>query len=313
MLLFLPLENLPQSLLEIVWSFLSLAIVFIPLEFFFAVRKQNFLRKGIGVDIGWFVLNRLFTPALITFMALCAARVLRHVVPLEFIVWMERQPVWFLLPASYLVTDIGYYWGHRLCHQIPFLWRFHAIHHSAEEMDWLVNTRVHPLELVITRFTVVVPLMALGLSRPLGSNTTGLLAAVITVIGELWTFFIHANLKWRFGWIERLLSTPAFHHWHHTNDGREYINKNYASMFPFVDRLFGTYYLPDRLPEKYGIDETVSDNLVDQLVDPFLPARRKRPAPPDDPQPMSAADRPLHRDPEGDPSLSGGPPPRNPI
>jgi len=67
-----------------------------------------------------------------------------------------------------------------------------------------------------------------------------------------------------------LISTPAFHHWHHTND--EQINKNYASMLPVMDLLFGTWYLPAKQwPSKYGIDGPMAPDLTGQLVQPFLP------------------------------------------
>jgi len=152
-----------------------------------------------------------------------------------------------------VVGDFGAYWGHRWCHEIPFLWRFHSIHHSAEEIDWLVNTRAHPLDLFFTRVCGLIPIYLMGLAQSTG-KTTDLLPLLYTLFGIIWSFFIHANICWRFGWLEKLLSTPAFHHWHHTNDGKEYINKNYAAIFPWIDKLFGTFYLPrNRWPSKYGI------------------------------------------------------------
>jgi len=60
------------------------------------------------------------------------------------------------------VNDFGAYWGHRASHHIPFLWRFHAIHHSAEHMDWLVNTRAHPVDMVFTRLSGLVPVYRAG-------------------------------------------------------------------------------------------------------------------------------------------------------
>jgi sterol desaturase/sphingolipid hydroxylase (fatty acid hydroxylase superfamily) len=100
----------------------------------------------------------------------------------------------------------------------------------------------------------------------------------VTFIGTFWGFFIHANVRWRFGPLEWLVSTPAFHHWHHTNDGPAYINKNYSPMLPWVDWMFGTFYLPkDKRPERYGIDEPISPILFGQLVDPFLVWRKASP------------------------------------
>ena len=92
---------------------------------------------------------------------------------------------------------------------------------------------------------------------------------LIMLVGTLWGFFIHANLRWRFGWLEWLISTPGFHHWHHTND--EHINRNYASMLPWMDKLFGTWYMPkNQWPAKYGIDTPTARGLMGQLLQPFL-------------------------------------------
>jgi len=97
-------------------------------------------------------------------------------------------------------------------------------------------------------------------------------------IGIVWGFFIHANVNWRFGPLEWLVSTPAFHHWHHTNDGPAYINKNYAPMLPWVDKMFGTLYLPkDKQPARYGIDQPISPVLFGQLVEPFMFWRKDLP------------------------------------
>jgi sterol desaturase/sphingolipid hydroxylase (fatty acid hydroxylase superfamily) len=162
--------------------------------------------------------------------------------------------------------EIGYYWGHRWSHEIPFLWRFHSIHHSAGEVDFLVNTRAHPLDMVFGRFCGLVPLYVLGLGGP-AATSGSLVPVVVTLIGTVWGFFIHANLRWRFGPLEWLVSTPAFHHWHHTLNGP--INRNYSSTLPWLDRIFGTHHLPREWPDEYGIKAKVPDSLVEQLAYPL--------------------------------------------
>jgi len=96
---------------------------------------------------------------------------------------------------------------------------------------------------------------------------------LIMVIATLWGFFIHSNLRWRFGWLGLLVSTPAFHHWHHTRD--EHVNKNYASMLPIMDLLFGTSYMPKQWPTKYGTDTPMAHGLVGQLLQPLMPQEEK--------------------------------------
>jgi sterol desaturase/sphingolipid hydroxylase (fatty acid hydroxylase superfamily) len=172
--------------------------------------------------------------------------------------------------AGLVVGEVGYYWGHRWSHEVPFLWRFHAVHHSAEEVDFLVNTRAHPVDLVFGRFCSLVPIHVLGLGGPAGPADS-LVPVVVTLVGTVWGFFIHANIKWRFGPLEWLISTPAFHHWHHTRSGPT--NRNYASTLPWLDWVFRTHYLPSgEFPSDYGIQEPIPDSIVDQLTNPFLPA-----------------------------------------
>jgi len=118
-------------------------------------------------------------------------------------------------------------------------------------------------------------MIALGLAQPMMGNRVDVVPLLILLLGTLWGFFIHANLRWRFGWLGLLISTPAFHHWHHTND--EHVNKNYASMLPWIDKLFGTWYAPKKQwPTKYGIDGTMAPSLPEQLVQPFLPGERAK-------------------------------------
>jgi sterol desaturase/sphingolipid hydroxylase (fatty acid hydroxylase superfamily) len=176
-------------------------------------------------------------------------------------------PLWARALAGLVAREIGYDWGHRLSHEIPFLWRFHSIHHSAEHVDFLVNTRAHPVDMVFSRFCGLVPMYVLGLAGPVGASGSTV-PVLVALIGTVWGFFIHANLRWRFGPLEWLVSTPAFHHWHHTRNGP--INRNYASTLPWIDRIFGTHHLPrEEWPAAYGIEAKLPDSLTGQLLYPL--------------------------------------------
>jgi sterol desaturase/sphingolipid hydroxylase (fatty acid hydroxylase superfamily) len=175
-------------------------------------------------------------------------------------------PLWLKLPLVFLVNDFGVYWYHRAAHAHPRLWRFHAVHHSAEHIDWLVNTRAHPVDMVFTRLAGLVPVYLLGLAQATRSGLDPAVALVM-ILGTVWSFFIHANVRCRLGPLEWLVSTPAFHHWHHTND--EHRDRNFAAIFPWLDRLFGTAWLPRHWPPVYGIDATVAPTLSGQLLDPL--------------------------------------------
>ena len=106
--------------------------------------------------------------------------------------------------------------------------------------------------MVFTRLCALAPLYAVGLGGPTWAPADSVVPALVLVIGTAWGFFIHANVGWRFGALEWVVATPAFHHWHHTLTGP--INRNYASMLPWLDRVFGTHHLPpDRWPAQYGV------------------------------------------------------------
>ena len=180
------------------------------------------------------------------------------------------MPLKFRLAGALVAGELGFCWGHRWTHEIPFLWRFHSIHHSAEEVDWLVNTKAHPSDIVFVRLSGFVPMYALGLAQPMVGKPVGVVPLLVMLIWHAMGFFIHSNLRWRFGWLGFLVSTRAFHHWHHTND--EHVNKNYASMLPWMDKLFGTWYMPNKLwPTKYGIDAILPSSIAGQLLYPVLP------------------------------------------
>ena len=108
-----------------------------------------------------------------------------------------------------MVADLAEYVVHRTFHGVPWLWRFHAIHHSAQAMDWLAGSRLHLLDIVVTRGLSFVPLYLLGFSPP------ALYAYLVFV--SFHAVFIHANVRFRFKPIEWLVVTPRFHHWHHAD------------------------------------------------------------------------------------------------
>ena len=252
-----------------VWLLL-LIVIFVPLERFCALHNQSVFRKGFLTDLSYYFLNSLLPKFLLILPLSIIAGALHYLVPGGLYLWVADMPLWIRFSAAMVVGEFGAYWGHRWMHEIPVLWRFHAIHHSAEAIDWLVNTRAHPLDMVLTRLCGLIPIYVLGLAQPT-ANTLDVVPLLYAIFGTVWSFFIHANVRWRLGWLEWVISTPGFHHWHHTKDGPEYVNKNYAAIFPWVDKFFGTFYLPkQQWPVKYGIDAPMAPSLAGQLMQPFM-------------------------------------------
>jgi sterol desaturase/sphingolipid hydroxylase (fatty acid hydroxylase superfamily) len=246
-----------------------LTLIFVPLERLFALHPARIWRRAVLTDVGFYFLNSLVPNLLMIAPVAVLAWGLRRVMPDAYLQAVAHLPFWARLPLVLVVGEIGFYWGHRWSHEIPFLWRFHAIHHAPEHVDWLVNTRAHPVDMVFTRLCGLVPLYVLGLAQV--SRGTDLAPVLVVLIGTVWGFFIHANMRWRFGWLETLIATPAFHHWHHTNDANR--DRNYAALFPWLDRLFGTYHLPKAWPPNYGIDAPLPNGMAAQLLHPLRPAR----------------------------------------
>lgn len=261
-----------------------LALVFTPIERLFTLRERGRRRK-FAADLGYYYLNGIVPTLLLALPLATLSALVRAVTPINWTRSIAAMPVWLGIVAGLVVAEIGSYWAHRWCHSSRYLWQFHAVHHTPEHLDWLANTRAHPVDIVVTRLGGLVPLYVLGLDH-VGSGA-GIVPALITVIGTVWAFFVHANVRWRFGWVEHVVATPAFHHWHHTND--EFRDRNFAATLPMVDRLFGTLHLPDHYPSVYGVDEPVEPNFTSEIMRPFLPPAVKecdRPG-----EPVRVADR----------------------
>jgi sterol desaturase/sphingolipid hydroxylase (fatty acid hydroxylase superfamily) len=257
-----------QNVFRLAFWLVVLAVVFVPLERMFSLRRQKIVRKGLPADLAYYFLSNLLPGIVLAYPIYYLGLATHRFLPWHVHVFVSALPVWAQLLGAFLAAQLGAYWMHRWFHEIPALWRFHAIHHSAEEMDFLVNSRAHPVDMILTRLGGFIMIYLLGLSNPPG-HAGDVLPIVISLTGTFWGFFVHANVRWRFGPLEWLLATPAFHHWHHTRG--EMTDRNYAATLPWLDRLFGTYYMPRKdWPRAYGTDTPVSSNLVLQLIDPLV-------------------------------------------
>lgn len=249
------------------WFLLNLAflgIVFIPLERFFArLPDQSIFRQDWRADLFYFLVNSLLVQGLTYLSLKPALTIVAHTEWTDLRAFMAGQPVWLQFLEIMFLTDIVQYWLHRAFHQVPFLWKFHAVHHSAETMDWLAGSRMHVIEIVFLRGFTVIPMYALGYEE------TALKAYILYVF--LHSTFIHANVRFDFGWLKQVIATPQFHHWHHGIE-KEAIDVNFAVHFPILDRIFGTLYLPDRWPSGYGVGgHPVPKGYAKQFLYPLTP------------------------------------------
>ena len=231
------------------WFVISLffsALVFIPIERMLPVRPMAPLRREWPTDLAYFFMGHVLvqfvliaaTASTSTVDALVASDTVKNAI--------RALPVWLQFLLAVLAADLAQALLHRAYHHTPWLWRFHAVHHSTRRMDWLAGSRMHLLEILLTRSIVLMPLVVLGFA-PAAINAYVILVGLQAVLA-------HANLRLDFGWLEYVLVTPRYHHWHHARQA-DYVDANYAIHLPLVDMLMGTFRLPPRgqWPGEYGV------------------------------------------------------------
>lgn len=229
-----------------VLNVLFMGFLFVPLERLFPRRPdQVVLREEWREDIFYYLVSSMFVQVL-TYLTLAPSKAINGTNGLAWTrEWVGAMPWLVQLLVIMLLTDLAQYWVHRMFHRVPALWRFHAVHHSAQSLDWIAGARMHFVEIVVLRSLTATPMFVLGFQE-------SAIQAYILVV-YVYSAFIHSNVGWGFGPVERLLVVPRFHHWHHGVE-REAIDVNFAIHFPWLDRLFGTHHMPeDRWPKGYGI------------------------------------------------------------
>jgi len=251
-------------------AFVALTLVFWGIEYFWpSVPKQKRLRRGFATDVIYWMFTPLVTKSI--------SRVLMLIVLVPLLLMLGRSldrqavaagygpmvalPTWLQAVLVFVVGDFIGYWSHRWFHGRR-LWKFHAVHHSSKELDWLSSVRLHPVNDAVSRILQAVPFVLLGFSP--------LVVAAYVPFLTFYAILLHANVSWSFGPLGYVLASPAFHRWHHTKE-TEAIDKNFAGLLPVWDLMFGTFYLPhDRQPIEFGVhDDGVPETFWGQLAYPF--------------------------------------------
>ncbi len=247
----------------------ALFVLIVPFEKLYPRQKGQRLRRPMAVtDISFALISPLLN------VVGLAALIFIGGISLFWLPGLMVRPLVSQIPAvvlpfvAFVAFDFLGYWAHRWAHEVPFLWRFHAVHHSPEHMDWISGFRVHPFDGVL-----IAPSAFFLLGAGVDGEITGLLAIVQVVLG----IFFHANVRVRWRWLDRVLANPEFHHWHHANEA-DSIGHNYAPALPQWDLLFGTYFMPGRVssrrPTHYGIDEYMPRNMAGLLTYPLRGSRK---------------------------------------
>lgn len=233
-------------------------------------REWLHSKADLAVDSAWFatngVLNRLLEPPLLAVAVGTSAWLAGRV---GATLWPVGWPLGAQLPLALLTAEWFEYWVHRLMHENAFLWRFHALHHSAPRLYWLNAVRFHPLDTLLLSVGKLLPLAILG--APPG------VLALVNVFSAVHGSLKHANVPARIGPLNWVFSMAELHRWHHSPNPEE-ANNNYGGNLIVWDTLFGTRFLPQdrRPPAEVGLAaaEWYPSGYWAQWVAPF---RRRSP------------------------------------
>lgn len=253
------------------WFMLNLiltGIIFLPLERLFRRNDQSVFRFEWREDLLYFLISSVMVQSL-TFLSLAPSKFILALTQLTSLQsTIASQPLWLQFLEVMFLTDLVQYWVHRMFHRVPFLWHFHAIHHSARTLDWLAGSRMHFIEIVCLRGLTVIPMYVLGFEQSV--------IYTYLIVVYIYSTYIHSNLKFDIEWLKPLIVTPRFHHWHHGIE-KEAIDVNFSIHFPLFDKLFGTYHMPKGTwPSGYGVaGHPVPSGYLRQFAYPLTSSQLK--------------------------------------
>ena len=245
-------------------NLIATGLMFAPIERLFPQRAdQRLFRFEWREDLFYYLVSSMLVQVS-TYLALAPSSFVNaHTGSWgDFRAAVAAQPWLLQFAEAMLITDFLQYWFHRAFHRFPFLWGFHAVHHSTRAMDWLAGARMHIVEVVLLRGLTSLPLLTFGFAP-------SAMQAYIALV-YVYSALVHANLRGDFNRLGHFIVTPRFHHWHHGLED-EAIDVNFAIHFPLWDRLFGTFHMPPgRWPKDYGVPEAVPKGYLPQLIYPFV-------------------------------------------
>jgi lathosterol oxidase len=246
---------------------LLMSVIYVPIERLWPkYPSQGTFRHQWTLDIVYFMSTHLPIQILSLLILLPATEATRYLAVPVLQKSVAGLPIVLQFVLAVIVADFSEWFIHFCFHKVPFLWRFHSIHHSSKALDWIAGSRSHFLDDTLVRGFILVPMM-LAFTQPI------IVAYLIWVtLQATWT---HCNFAPNVKWLEKILVMPRYHHWHHSSQ-KEAIDKNFAIHFPWIDKLFGTYYFPDEWPERYGLDgEEIPEGFWRQTFMPFFKKNKR--------------------------------------
>jgi sterol desaturase/sphingolipid hydroxylase (fatty acid hydroxylase superfamily) len=241
---------------------LATALFFVPMERIWPqFPGQSTFRSEWALDIVYWASTHLPIQIMSFLILLPATQATRYLAIPDVAHQIAALPIVLQFFLAVLVADLCEWAIHFSLHKVPFLWRFHSIHHSSKALDWIAGSRAHFVDDLLLRGLILVPMM-------LAFSQTIIMAYLVFVTFH--ATWAHCNFRPNVKWLEPYLVMPRFHHWHHSSQ-KEAIDKNFAIHFPWIDRFFGTYFYPKEWPERYGLDEEIiPQGFIRQTYVPFL-------------------------------------------
>ncbi len=229
-------------------------------------KRMAFFKKDFRKELGLAMMNgAIFNPLFSLAVTFVLIALLGRYVPYQiFDAAITKMPLLAQALAGAFIMDLSTYWRHRFTHR--YLWPYHSVHHSAEEINWLTALRMHPVDLLFGVACDIVTLHILGFSGP------GIAFAAVFI--TFYNHFVHSNIDLEYDWpLNYIFASPNFHRWHHATDKKAY-DKNFCSVFSCLDLMFGTYFHPTgKLPGAYGLSpaeqKETPPGLARHLIHPF--------------------------------------------
>ena len=244
---------------------IAISLFFWSLELLFPWRdKQGAFRKDFWLDTFYMFFN-FFLFSLVGFAAMSNVvstafnELIFNLFGWQNLVALQvaQLPVIGQLLLLFVIKDFIQWNIHRLLHRVDWMWQFHKVHHSVEEMGFAAHLRFHWMENVIYRTLEYIPLSMIGFGIQ-----DFLFVHLFTLA---WGHFNHANIKVPLGWFKYIFNNPQMHIWHHAKHIPSRYGVNFGLTLSLWDYLFKTNYIP-----KEGRDEPLGFNNLKQFPKTFL-------------------------------------------
>lgn len=240
-------------------ALLLLALLFVPLERVFAARSQPRSRASLRVDLVYCAFQFIVMGFILIAFNDAVGALAGSVLPVRWLASIASWPWPVQVVVGIVLGDVVLYWGHRACHEVPVLWRIHAVHHSAQRLDWIAAHREHPLDGLFSQLCLTWPAAMLGI--PIA------VVGPIFMMRGLFATFVHSNVRIPLGPIGLLFGDPVLHRWHHARVDK--CAHNFANVAPYLDVLFGTHFRPVDEDYPLGLHRPPAESFLAQLAAPF--------------------------------------------